>query len=160
MKKKITIISIILILCLLAATSNGSFIVNVEALIPFLFTLLGLCLTAYTFIYAPISEILKKDSMNNDESKKRLQKLLTSFEEDMLLIFFLTILMIIINFIIKIDIPLIKDQSNIDLGIIKIESLKNYISNLIISMSACFSFYSLYDLMQATFKILRKSFDK
>ena len=80
MKKKITIISIIVFFSFFTATSNELFVINVEALIPFLFTLLGLCLTAYTFIYAPISEILKKESMNNDESKKRLQKLLTSFE--------------------------------------------------------------------------------
>lgn len=160
MKKKITIISIIVFFSFFTATSNELFVINVEALIPFLFTLLGLCLTAYTFIYAPISEILKKESMNNDESKKRLQKLLTSFEEDMLLIFFLTILMIIIDFLMIMDIPLLKNEFNIDLGIIEIVSLKNYIFNFIISISACFSFYSLYDLMQATFKILRKSFDK
>lgn len=160
MKKKITIISVIVIFSFFTATANEVFIVNVEALIPFLFTLLGLCLTAYTFIYAPISEILRKESMNNDESKRKLQKLLTSFEKDMLLIFFLTILMIIINFFTKIDIPMLKNQLDIDLEIIKIESLKDYISNFIISISACFSFYSLYDLMKATFKILRKSFDK
>ena len=160
MKKKIAIISIIIFFSFFAATSNESFIINVEALIPFLFTLLGLCLTAYTFIYTPISEILKKESMNNDESKKKLQKLLSSFEEDMLLIFFLTILMILIDFLTIMEIPLLKNEFNIDLGIIKIVSLKNYIFNFIISISACFSFYSLYDLMQATFKILRKSFDK
>lgn len=160
MKKKIMIISIIVIFSLFTATSDEAFIVNVDALIPFLFTLLGLCLTSYTFIYSPISEILKKESMNSEESKGRLQKLLKSFEEDMLLIFFLTILMIIINFLLKIDIPLIKNQFNLDLGIIKIDSLKNYFLNFIISVSACFSFYALYDLMQATFKILRKSFDK
>ena len=160
MKKKMAIISIIIFFSFFSATSNESFIINVEALIPFLFTLLGLCLTAYTFIYTPISEILKKESMNSDESKKKLQKLLSSFEEDMLLIFFLTILMIIIDFLKIMEIPLLKNEFNIDLGIIKIVSLKNYIFNLIISISACFSFYSLYDLMQATFKILRKSFDK
>lgn len=160
MKKKIAIISIIIFFSFFAATSNESFIINVEALIPFLFTLLGLCLTAYTFIYTPISEILKKESMNNDESKKKLQKLLSSFEEDMLLIFFLTILMILIDFLMIMEIPLLKNEFNIDLGIIKIVSLKNYIFNFIITISACFSFYSLYDLMQATFKILRKSFDK
>ena len=160
MKKKMAIISIIIFFSFFSATSNESFIINVEALIPFLFTLSGLCLTAYTFIYTPISEILKKESMNSDESKKKLKKLLSSFEEDMLLIFFLTILMIIIDFLKIMEIPLLKNEFNIDLGIIKIVSLKNYIFNLIISISACFSFYSLYDLMQATFKILRKSFDK
>ena len=86
--KKIAIISIIIILSFFTASTSKSFIVYAELLIPFLFTILGLTVTAYTFIYAPISEILKKESMKNDESKQKLQKLLNSFEEDMMLIFF------------------------------------------------------------------------
>lgn len=160
MKRKIAIISTIIILSFFAASTNGSFIINVELLIPFLFTVLGLCLTAYTFIYAPISEILKKESMKNDVAKQKLQKLLTSFEEDMMLIFFLTIMMIGVDFLKFLDIPLINNVLNLDLGILHIYSLKEYLFNLIISISAGLSFYSLYDLMQATFKILRKSFDK
>lgn len=160
MKKKITIISLITILSFFVGTTREAFIINVEVLAPFLFTLLGLCLTAYTFIYAPISEILKKDSMKNDESKQRLQKLLGSFEEDMMLIFFMAIIIIILDFMKHVDIPFFKNALNLDLGIVKIGSLKEYVFNFIISMSACFSFYALYDLMRATFKILRKSFDK
>lgn len=160
MKKKIMIISIIIVISFFTASITNSFIVNSEALIPFLFTILGLCITAYTFIYAPISEILKKETMQSSESKQKLQKLLTSFEEDMMLIFFLTILIIAADFLKIIDIPLAKNVLNLDLGIIKIASLKEYIFNFFISTSACLSFYSLYDLMQATFKILRKSFEK
>ena len=160
MKKKIMIISITIILSFFVATTDRAFIINSESLVPFLFTILGLCLTAYTFIYSPISEILKKESMQNDESRKKLQKLLTSFEEDMMLIFFLTILIIVVDFLNFLDIPLVKNELNLDLGIVKIRSLKEYIFNFIISISACLSFYALYDLMQATFKILRKSFDK
>lgn len=158
--KKIAIISIIIILSFFTASTSKSFIVYAELLIPFLFTILGLTVTAYTFIYAPISEILKKESMKNDESKQKLQKLLNSFEEDMMLIFFLTIAIVVVDFMKYMDIPLVKNVLNLDLGILKIISLKEYIFNFIISISACFSFYSLYDLMQATFKILRKSFDK
>ena len=160
MKKKIMIISIIIVISFFTASTTNSFIVNSEALIPFLFTILGLCITAYTFIYAPISEILKKETMQSSESKQKLQKLLTSFEEDMMLIFFLTILIIAADFFKIIDIPLAKNVLNLDLGIIKIASLKEYIFNFFISTSACLSFYSLYDLMQATFKIKRKSFEK
>lgn len=159
-EKKIMIISAIVIISFFIASTANAFIVNVEALIPFLFTILGLSITAYTFIYAPISEILKKETMQSDESKQKLQKLLTSFEEDMMLIFFLTITIIVVDFLKFIDIPLVKNVLNLDLGILKIISLKEYIFNFIISISACLSFYSLYDLMQATFKILRKSFDK
>ena len=160
MKKKIMIISIIIVISFFIASTTNSFIVNSEALIPFLFTILGLCITAYTFIYAPISEILKKETMQSDESRQKLQKLLTSFEEDMMLIFFLTIIIITVDFLKVIDIPLAKNVLNLDLGIIKIISLKEYIFNFIISISACLSFYSLYDLIQATFKILRKNFEK
>ena len=64
------------------------------------------------------------------------------------------------DFLKLLDIPLLKNELNLDLEIVKIISLKEYIFNFVISVSACFSFYSLYDLMQATFKILRKSFDK
>ena len=160
MRKKIMIISIIIVISFFTASTTNSFIVNSEALIPFLFTILGLCITAYTFIYAPISEILKKETMQSSESKQKLQKLLTSFEEDMMLIFFLTIIIITVDFLKVIDIPLAKNVLNLDLGIIKIISLKEYIFNFIISTSACLSFYSLYDLIQATFKILRKSFEK
>lgn len=160
MNQKIMIINAIIILSFFVASANEVFLINAELLVPFLFTLLGLCLTAYTFIYSPISEILKKDSMKNDESKQRLQKLLTSFEKDIMLIFFLAIIIIVLDFMKCVDIPFVKNEFNLDLGIVKIKSLKEYIFNFIISVSACFSFYALYDLMQATFKILRKSFDK
>lgn len=158
--KKIAIISIVIIISLFAASTTNSFIINAGELIPFLFTILGLSITAYTFIYAPISKILEKESMKNDEAKQKLQKLLTSFEEDMMLIFFLTITIVIIDLFKFLDIPLVKNVLNLDLGIFKIMSLKEYILNFIIALSACFSFYSLYDLIQATFKILRKSFEK
>ncbi len=160
MKKKITIISLVIVLSFFAASTSKSFIVNVELLAPFLFTLLGLCLTAYTFIYAPLSEILKKDSMKNEDAKQKLEKLLNSFEEDMMLIFFMTIIIIVIDFMKVIDVPIVKNVLNLDLGIIQIKSLKEYVFNFTISISSCLSFYSLYDLIQATFKILRKSFDK
>lgn len=159
MKRKILIISIIVIFSLFAASNNSSFIINTEQLIPFLFTILGLCLTAYTFIYAPISEILKKESMKNEETKKKLQNLLNSFEEDMKLIFFLTVFILVIDLLKEIDVPLVKNAYNIDLGIINIFSLKQYIYNFFTAVSASLSFYALYDLMDATFKILRKSFD-
>lgn len=159
MKKKIIVISIITTLSFLSASTCDSFVTNAEVLIPFLFTILGLCLTSYTFIYAPICEILKKESMKNDESRKKLEKLLNSFEEDMMLIFFLTIIILIVDFFREYDIPLVKNAMNIDLGVVTIKSLKEYFFNFIISISAGFSFFALYDLMQATFKILRKNFE-
>ena len=157
MKKKIIIICIVFS-SIIFAYADDSFIVSAKVIIPFLFTLLGLCLTAYTFIYSPITEILNRNEINKEvEKNKRLNKLLKSFEEDMLCIFFLTITIIVIDFTKNINIPLIQD---IGVKILSIQSLKKYITNFIISLSACLSFYALYDLMKATFKILRSSFDK
>lgn len=71
--KKIAIISIIVIISFFAASTTNSFIINAEALITFLFTILGLSVTAYTFIYAPISEIKKKKAcriMNQNKNYK------------------------------------------------------------------------------------------
>ena len=53
MKKSIVITSII-ICSFIFAMAEDTFIVSAKDLIPFLFTILGLCLTAYTFIYSPI----------------------------------------------------------------------------------------------------------
>lgn len=157
--KNIIIISIIVIISLVAASTYNAFIIDAEALIPFLFTILGLCLTAYTFIYAPIGEILKKDSMKNKDSKNKLKKMLESFEEDMMIIFASTIVIVIVDFLKHYDIPLVKNPLNVDFGIIKIRSSKEYFFNFIISTGAGISFYSLYDLMQATFKILKNNFN-
>ena len=159
MKKSIITISII-ICSFIFATTEKSFIVSAKDLIPFLFTILGLCLTAYTFIYSPITDIIGKNNNNNAKLINKLDRLLKSFEDDMLCIFFLTITIILIDFLKNFDIPVLKDIKNISLNIIEISSIKYFICNLLISLSANFAFYAVYDLMQATFKILRKSFDK
>lgn len=154
MKKNI-IILIIIICSILFALTSDAFIVTAKDLIPFLFTILALSLTAYTFIYSPISQILEKKG----EDKKiinKLEKLLKSFEEDMLLVFFLAIVIIFVDFVKCFDITIFKDINNIDLKIVQIKSLKCFITNFFIALSANFSFYAIYDLIQATFKILRK----
>lgn len=159
MKKSIIITSIIICSFIFAIAENA-FIVSAKDLIPFLFTILGLCLTAYTFIYSPITNIIGNNNKNNKKLIEKLDKLLKSFEDDMLCIFFLTIGIIVIDFLKKIDIPILEDINDIDLKIFQIKSIKHFITNILISLAANFAIYAVYDLIQATFKILRKSFNK
>lgn len=156
-REKIVILSLCLFVSLIASMSNEStFITKVDSLVPFLFTLLGLCITAYTFIYNPLLGILNKLKLSN-ESNYSLHKLLESFEEDIIFIFYMTIFIIIFDILKNLNFPFIHDFS-INLALLNLYSIKNVIINFFISFSASISFYALYDLIQATFKILRKSF--
>lgn len=158
MKKKI-IILIIFLLSFFSSSIDNSIINNVEIMVPLLFTLLGLCFTGYTFIYTPVIQIISKAEETNI-IKNKLTNLLNSFEEDMSLIFFLSIIIIILDFSCLYDIPILKNVYDLDLGVIYIKSLKNYIINFFISTCSYFSFYSLYDIMNASFKILKGSLEK
>ena len=154
--KKIVLISFCIVVSVIAANIDKEiFIITPNQLLPLLFTLLGLCITAYTFIYSPIVTLIKDNNYN--EIKDSLNKLLNSFEEDMLLIFVLSIAIILIDIGINIDIPFIRD---IRIKLFNIKSLKIYLCNLFIALSASLSFYALYDIIKATFKILKSSFEK
>ena len=158
MKKNIIIV-IIFLLSLFTASINDSLINNSEIMVPLMFTLLGLCFTGYTFIYTPILQILNRKEKNL-LTKDNLKNLLNSYQKDMILIFFLSIFVIIIDSTYDYDYPIFKNVYNLDLGIIYIVSLKTYILNFIISMCSCFSLYALYDIIDATFKILKNSLEK
>lgn len=83
---------------IVANVNQKIFIINTEQLLPLLFTLLGLCITAYTFIYTPINELIKGNM--NELIMEDLNKLLKSYEDDMMLIFILSIVIIILDIVI------------------------------------------------------------
>lgn len=154
--KKFIIISVCILTAIIVANVNQKiFIINTEQLLPLLFTLLGLCITAYTFIYTPINELIKGNM--NELIMEDLNKLLKSYEDDMMLIFILSIVIIILDIVNNINIPIVKD---IQIEKLNIVSLKMFMYNFFVSLSAMLSFYALYDLIKATFRILRKSFDR
>lgn len=156
MKKRIGIISTIIILSFFYASVEAAFITRPDKMIPLLFTLLGLSFIGYLFIYNPILELVRKCKVNDsNDKKKHLKKLISEFEESMFLIFILAIIIIIIDFIYYYNIPLIKNVYNLDLKIIYIYSLKDYIFKFIISICSGLSFYSLYDSISAILKMLR-----
>ena len=87
-----------------------------------------------------------------------MNKLLDSIQKDILLILYATIILIVFNTIYYLDFPLLKNPINVDFGLLEISSLKIFILNFIISFIFCLSIYSLYDLVKASFILLRKCY--
>ena len=151
MKNKKGLIMVIIIISFLMATSNyKGLLIDGNQIVTLLFTLLGLAVTAYTFIYSPIRDIITNEKV----SKEKLSNLLQEFENNILFVFKVAIVIILFDFCNQFDFPLVKDPTNLDLGIFKIESLKMVICNFIIVFLSSLSFLSLYDLFKGTFKIL------
>lgn len=151
MKNKKVLIMVIIIISFLMATSNyKGLLIDGNQIVTLLFTLLGLAVTAYTFIYSPIRDIITNEKV----SKEKLSNLLQEFENNILFVFKVAIVIILFDFCNQFDFPLVKDPTNLDLGIFKIESLKMVICNFIIVFLSSLSFLSLYDLFKGTFKIL------
>lgn len=159
--KKYLIISLCVIVSILASLSYSSdiFLTDSKTLIGTLLTLLGLCFTSFSFISTSINDILKKSNKNTDEALKiRLDKLLDSIQKDILLIFYATIALIIINIFCYFDFPLLSNPRNLDFGLFVIPSLKQFSLNFLVSFIFCLSLYSLYDLIKASFILLRKCY--
>lgn len=160
MKKYIIIIlcSIISIISSLTYSENV-FLTDSKNLIGILLTLLGLCFTSFSFISTSINDILKKSNKGNDKKLRvKLNKLLDSIQKDILVILYATIILIVFNTIYYLDFPLLKNPINVDFGLLEISSLKIFILNFIISFIFCLSIYSLYDLVKASFILLRKCY--
>ncbi len=159
--KKYLIVSLCVIVSILASLSYSSdiFLTDSKSLIETLLTLLGLCFTSFSFISTSINDILKKSNKNTDETLRiRLDKLLDSIQKDILLIFYATILLIIINIFCYFDFPLLNNPRNLDFGLFVIPSLKQFSLNFLVSFIFCISLYSLYDLIKASFILLRKCY--
>lgn len=158
MNKKI-IISIIVFVSLVVSLFDGNaYLTDSEQLTPLLFTIFGLCLTSYTFIYSPINDLIKRDEKRKKINNLKLKIMLKNLEENMILIFFSAVFIIIFGIFKDINIPYIKNPVGLDFGIFFVPSLKVTIANFFISLLSFLSFYALYDIMMATFKIIRKNF--
>ena len=159
--KKCLIIILCISISLMAAMTyeDNAFLIDSKNLINMLLTLLGLCFTSFSFISLFIDGIIKKSGGKNDENfKERLNRLLDSIQKDIFLILYSTIVIIILNTCYYFDFPLIKNPTHLDFGLVTINSLKNFSLNFIISLVFCLSLYSLYDLVKASFILLRKCY--
>lgn len=157
---------IIIIFCFFVALlssiikDNNVFLTDSKNLINILLTLLGLCFTSYSIIISSIKDILNKDNNSSDDNVKLLlNKLLDSIEKNIIFIFYITIIMIVLNTFYYVNFPFLKDPKKVDFGIFMINSFKDTFFNIIISLIFNLSLYSLYDLIKASFKLLRCSFN-
>jgi hypothetical protein len=159
--KKILIISFSLLVSFVAGLSinNNVFLTDSKNLIIILLTIIGLCFSGFSFVSSSISRIIKSSKAQNVQLKDSSNKLIYSIEKDILLILYLTIVLVIVNLILYIDIPLIINPKDINFGLFHIFSVKEFLVNFIFSFSFCLSFYAFYDLIKATFKLLKKCYE-
>lgn len=151
MKKK-TIIALITTFSIIVSISQKQSIINnPDFILQVLYTLLGLCLTAYIFICPSISSTIK----GNQKIHKSAIKLLSELEGNMKTIFFFSLIIIITIAIKNIDVPFIVEPKNIDFGLFRIISLKGFFVDCIISNTFLLSLYTFYDLMNASFLIIK-----
>lgn len=145
------IVMIIIIISFLVAISDyKGLLIDGDQIVSLLFTLLGLAMAAYTFIYSPIKDIINKKEVN----KIKLSNLLNEFETNIMFVFKVAILIILFDFSNSFDFPFIKNAFDIDLWVFQITSLKATMCNFLICFLSSLSFLSLYDLFKGTFKIL------
>ena len=154
----------IIIFCILISSINGLFynndvfLMDSKNLISILLTVLGLCFSGFSFVSSSITNIIKKNN-NNENLMIKSQKIITSIEEDIFLILYLIIILVISNLFLYLDIPLINNPSNINFGLFTVISIKQSIFNFIFSFSFCLSFYAFYDLIKATFNLLKNCYN-
>ena len=153
MKKTAIILLTILFSIYVGINSVDFILTDATLMIQLIFTVLGLSFTSYTFIFSPLSKIYKKYNENN--IKNKLVKLLFEIESNLKSLLLFSVIIVICHFILNHDIPLIVEPGIIDFGLFKIFALKNMIFYTIICFSSIFSLLTFYDIMSASFTILR-----
>lgn len=151
MKKFLIYFTIFALSILFTIFTNDNITNNSELAMQILFTLLGLCITSYTFICTPISNVVSK----NKNLKASAINLLNKLEEDMKTIFLISLFIIAISVMKNIDFPFIKNPIELDFGLFVIKSLKTFIFNTILSFCFLLGLSGFYDFTLATFKITK-----
>ena len=147
MKTSYKYILIFVISILFTLSSVNNITTKSELIIQLLLTLLGLCITAYTFICSPISKKVSENTELYDEAINLIKKL----EEDMKAIFYLTLIIIIVSVIKDSNIIFIKDPIDLDFGLFIIKSVKCFIFNNITSFCFLLGLCGFYDFFDASF---------
>lgn len=158
MKNYIYTVLLIIFALIIGINNTDIILTNSRDILTLVFTLLGLSLTAYTFIFTPLQNII--NNKNDKKISKILDQLLNNYEDNMKYMFFICIAIVILEFINNTNFIFIKNPLNIDFGIIVIKSLKETIIDSAISFLAMLSFWSFFDIMKATFVIVRGSVNK
>ena len=152
--KRTKIILLAILFSIYVGINNVNFILTDAILmVQLIFTFLGLSFTSYTFIFSPLSKIYKK--YNTDIIKKDLLKLLSELESNLKSLLYFSGLIIACHFILNYDIPFVVQPDIIDFGLFKIVALKNMLFYTIICFSSIASLLTFYDIMTASFSILK-----
>lgn len=151
MKKLLKYCGIILLSLTFTIFSEDNITNNAELVIQILLTLLGLCITSYTFVCTPISEAVSKNKNLNKSAINLINKL----EEDMKVVFYITLIIIISTIMKNIDFILVKNPCGINFGIFVIRSFKHFLFNTIISACFILGLAGFYDFIVASFKITK-----
>ena len=157
--KIIIIVSIIISIISSTVCNNITFLTDAKSLISIMLTILGLCFTSFSFISSSILKILNMNKENKNLSKKA-NNILSNIEENIFFIFYSVIILAILNLINNLDIPLIKNPTKLDFGIINILSLKQSIINFISSLLFLLTLYALHDIMKASFRLIKNCYIK
>ena len=156
-KKKLAIILFLSILISFLSGLSSSeeiFLTDSKNLIMALLTLLGLCFSGVSYVSVSINNIIK-DKRGNKKINDISNSLMKNVEDDILLLLYLIIIIVLCNLFLYIDMPFISNPTNINFNLFKINSLKMFFYNFISSLSFCLSIYSFYDIIKATFKLIK-----
>lgn len=154
MSKNIRIIFFSMLASIVIGIFNVKTIFNdCEVMVPILLTILGLCITSYTFILVPIQNITN----GNKEKKDLVSNLLNEYKDNMIFIFVSCIILISLDLIYSIDFPLISNPTSINFSLFKISSLKLFFKLIIEDFFCILSLNSFYDIMQSIFILVSYS---
>lgn len=151
MKKFLIYFTMLSLSILFTICTNNNITNNAELAIQILLTLLGLCITSYTFICTPISNAVSK----NKNLKESATNLLSKLEEDMKTIFLISLIIIVVSIMKNTDFAFIKNPIELDFGLFVIKSLKIFIVNTILSFCFLLGLSGFYDFTRASFKITK-----
>lgn len=159
-KKRIIIIFIIVMSLLVALVeSDNVFLTDSKNIIGLLLSVLALCFSGISFILSPIEKITERiPGEKKNETIRNGYNILTNVEDDIMFILYATFGIILLNTFYYLDIPFFIDPHNIDLGVVKIYSLKRFIYQFGVSLFTCLSLYMLYDILRGAFLLIKGRF--
>lgn len=151
MKKYKVIIQIFIVSLFSAIMSSNSIINNAEFVLQVIYSILGLCITAYAFICSPVSEVVNK----NKELYDSAYILIAELEDDMSKIFYFSIVITFLEIFKTINFPFIVEPQNLDFNLFVMQSPKMFLINFMMSFLYFLCMYTFYDLIKSTFKIIK-----
>lgn len=148
MKKKLIIIFSIIFSFFLSLCYVKSIINDYILLIEILLTLIGLSITAYTFIFVPIK------NFSNSNNLDKIKILMKELKDNIKFLFYSVLVFLFIHFCMIINFPFLKNPLYLDFGLFTIMSLKHFVFDFISGIVFFLDLYSFFDLSNAIFILI------